>query len=110
MTCLDAWYSMAATFDGMCQPSPPSLAGIAKRVRSKMPGGGLAVNAGIMAEPMISSSNSNIGPIPGMVRHKYLHLLINPCVRAEKAAWGCVEAISARRRKLAAHYVTFACT
>ena len=86
MTCWDAWYSLTAAFDGMRIPSQPNLAGRVKRVRSKSPGGGLPVRAGITAELMISSSNLNIGPIPGMVRLRYVHLLVNPCVSAEKAA------------------------
>ena len=56
MTCWDAWYSCAAFLEGMCRPSPPSLAGKARRVRSKSPGGGLPVNAGIRTELIISSS------------------------------------------------------
>ena len=94
----------------MCIPNPPSLAGRAMSVRSRSPGGGLLVRAGITAEPIVSSSGLNIGPIPGTVRLKYVHLLINPCVRAEKVAWGCVEAISVRQHRLASHSATFVST
>ena len=47
----------------------------AMSVCSRSPGGGLLVKAGITAEPIVSSSSLNIGPIPGMVRLKYVHLL-----------------------------------
>lgn len=50
MTCWDAWYSCAAFLKGMCRPSPPSLAGNARRVRSKLPGGG---HAGILRTEQI---------------------------------------------------------
>ena len=78
--------SRAASIDGMPTPSPPSLAGRAKRVRSWSLGGGRPIRAGRRTECRSSSSGPNRGPIPGMVRLRYVHLLINPCVSAAKAA------------------------
>ena len=82
VTCCDAWYSLGGALDGMGMPSPPILAGKANRVRSRSPGGGLPVKAGITDEFMVSSRGFNMGPIPGMVRLRYVHLLIIPCVSA----------------------------
>lgn len=42
-----------------------------------------------------------------MVRLKYAHLLINLCIRAEKAAWGRVTAIVTRHCMVDIHSLTF---
>ena len=86
MTFCDSWYSFATALDGMRMPSPPSLAGSVKRVRSRSPGGDFPVMAGMTAKLRISSSGFSKGHIHGMVRLRYIHLLIIPCVSAEKAA------------------------
>ena len=78
--------SWVARFDGMSIPRPPSLTGKANSERSRALGGGLPVKAGRRVDHMASSSGLSSGPIPGMVRLKYVHLAIIPCVRAEKAA------------------------
>ena len=78
--------SRAAFVDGMPTPSPPSLAGRAKRVRSWSLGGGRPNKAGRRTECRASSSGPSRGPIPGTVRLRYVHLLVSPCVSAAKAA------------------------
>ena len=67
-------------------PRPPSLAGRANSEHSRSLGGGLPVKAGRRVERRASSSGLSRGSVPGMMRLRYVHLPISPCVRAEKAA------------------------
>ena len=96
--------SRAAFLDGIPIPRLPSLAGRENNVYSRLLGGDLAIRAGRRVECTASSSSFSKGPL---MQLKYIHLLINPCMRAEKAAWGWVTAIFARYCTLDIHSLTF---
>ena len=83
MTSGEECSSRVALLDGMLNPRAPSLAGKANSLHSRSLGGGLPVRAVKRAERSASLSGLSWGPISGIVRLKYVHLLINPCVRAE---------------------------
>ena len=94
--CREDCGSLSTVLDGIPIPRPPSLAGRANREHSRSLGGGLPVSVGRSWE-----RNRTRGFIfwemLGVVRLRYVHLLINPCVRAVravKAVYGWVLAIS----------------
>ena len=92
--CREDCSSLSTVLDGIPMiPRPPSLAGRAKRKHSRSLGGGLPVSVGRSWERS-RSRDFIFWEMLGVVRLRYVHLLISPCVRAAKAACGWVLAIS----------------
>ena len=107
MTSNEECNSQAAFLDGISIPRLPNLSGRVNNVHSKLLSGGLPIRTGSRVERRVSSSTFSKGSTSGMVRLKYVHLLINPCVRTEKAGWDWVAAVVARHCMLDIHALTF---
>ena len=83
--------------EGMRIPNPPCCAGRAKKSHSRLFGGDHSVIAGSgLSLAHHQGDRTNRWLMSGTTRLRYVHLLSRPCIKAEKAAWGCDFAISLR--------------
>ena len=87
-------YSLLLFVTGLEIPRPPNLTGNEKSSRILSLGGPLPVMAGISFFRIHSSRGESRLAIDFVVRHRYIHLLERPFMRAEYAACGCDIAIS----------------